>query len=425
MDKLLFLCHRIPFPPNKGDKVRAHHLLKFLASRYQVFLATFVDAPEDHGHVDDLKQLCSDCFVAPLTSVRAGIRGLSGLGHGEPLTVGYYRDRALDAWVRSTVRQHRIAKAVVFSSAMAQYVERLPIRTRLVDFVDVDSEKWRQYGELRSWPLSAVYRREAASLLRYERKVAGWADASLFVTAAEASLFGQLAPEAADRLHIVQNGVDSAFFSPAPDSPTPFGPDERAIVFTGAMDYWPNVDAARWYGAEVLPLVRAREPRARFYVVGNKPARSVVRLGQQEDVVVTGRVEDIRPYLEHASVVVAPLRIARGVQNKVLEAMAMGKAIVVSTAAAAGLAATPSAEIEVAGGAQEFADKTLKLLDSPRAKEMGRAARARALRAYSWESNLSKVGALLAEPLANPVRSRRDTPAGACNARLGEYVDEA
>ena len=425
MDALLFLCHRIPFPPNKGDKVRAYHLLKFLSSRYRVFLATFVDAPEDWAHVGTLKELCSDTFVAPLTPARAGLRSLSGLPRGRPLTTDYYRNRGLDAWVRSTVSRYKIDKAVVFSSAMAQYIERLPIRTRLIDFVDVDSEKWRQYGEIHTWPWSSVYRREAASLLRYERQVAGWADASLFVTAAEASLFARLAPEAASRLHIVQNGVDSAFFSPESSHPSPFRSDERPIVFTGAMDYWPNVDAARWYAEEVLPLVRAHEPRARFYVVGNKPARSVTRLARRGDVVVTGRVEDIRPYLSHASVVVAPLRIARGVQNKVLEAMAMAKAVVVSAAAAGGLAATPATDIEVAESAQEFAEKTLGLLGASKAREMGRAARARALRDYGWESNLAKVGALLTDPSPDLGGDERNGSADAVSARVAEHVDEA
>jgi len=357
--------------------------------------------------------------------VRAGLRSLSGLAHGRPLTVDYYRNKDLDAWVRSTVSRHQIDKAIVFSSAMAQYIERLPIRTRLIDFVDVDSEKWRKYGELHSWPRSFVYRREAASLLHYERQVASWANASLFVTAAEASLFVRLAPEAASCLHVVQNGVDSAFFSPQFNLPNPFRSDERAIVFTGAMDYWPNVDAARWYAEEVLPLVRSREPYARFYIVGNKPARSVMRLAQRKDVVVTGRVEDIRPYLEHACVVVAPLRIARGVQNKVLEAMAMAKAVVVSAAAASGLAATPSTDIEVAGSAREFAEKTVELFGASKAREMGRAARARALRDYSWESNLAKVSALLTEQSPDLGGSECNGSADALSARVAEHVDEA
>jgi sugar transferase (PEP-CTERM/EpsH1 system associated) len=267
--------------------------------------------------------------------------------------------------------------------------------TRLVDFVDVDSEKWIEYARWRGWPLSLLYRREGRRLLAFDRRVAGWADASVFVTSAEAALFKKLAPGSATSVQVIRNGVDADFFCPDHDLPSPFPVSEQPIVFTGAMDYWPNVDAAHWFASEVLPLVRAEQPMARFYVVGNRPSASLETLGRRDDVVVTGKVPDVRPYLKHAQVVVAPLRVARGVQNKVLEAMAMAKATVVSEAAAAGVAARPAEEIQVASDADDYSRKILALLGSPRAQTMGRAARARVLAEHDWSLNLSRIDELL------------------------------
>ena len=187
----------------------------------------------------------------------------------------------------------------------------------------MDSAKWSQYANSRSWPLSAIFKREGARLLAFERAVANGTEASVFVTPAEAQLFRTLAPECSTRVHHAQNGVDTDYFSPAHELPNPFATDEDAIVFTGAMDYWPNVDAVTWFARDVLPTIATQRPRARFYIVGIAPTPAVQALAQDPRVVVTGRVPDVRPYLKHARVVVAPLRVARGIQNKVLEAMAM------------------------------------------------------------------------------------------------------
>ena len=405
MEPLLFLSHRIPFPPNKGDKVRSYHLLKFLASRYRVFLGTFIDNPEDEVEVARLREYCEDWLVVKLRPVRARLRSLIGVATNEALTLPYYRSSALRAWVRSTVARHRINRSLVFSSAMAQYVEDLPTLTRVVDFVDVDSEKWIDYAKWRSWPLSLLYRREGRRLLAFDRHVAGWADASVFVTSAEAALFKRLAPGTAARVQVIENGVDADFFSPHHDFLSPYPTAEHPIVFTGAMDYWPNVDAAHWFATEVLPLVRAVQPSVRFYVVGNRPTALLEALGKRDDVVVTGKVLDVRPYLKHAQVVVAPLRVARGVQNKVLEAMAMAKATVVSEAAAGGVAARPAEEIDVASDADDYARKVLALLGSPRAQMMGHAARARVLVKHDWSSNLTQIDELLSPS----VNSQRNT----------------
>ena len=395
MEPILFLVHRIPFPPNKGDKVRSFHLLEFLAQRYAVHLGTFVDSPDDVVHVPRLQEYCASFKAAELRPAFARIRSLAGLWTGEALTLRYYRNNVLAEWVQSVVAEQRITKAVVFSSAMVPYTANLTGVRVVVDFVDVDSAKWSQYAQSRPWPLSAIFRREGAQLLAFERAVAGSSEASVFVTPAEAQLFRTLAPECAARISYAQNGVDTGYFSPEHELLNPFPPDEEAIVFTGAMDYWPNIDAVSWFAQEALPAIVAQRPRARFYIVGGEPAPVVRALAREGQIVVTGRVPDVRPYLKHARVVVAPLRVARGIQNKVLEAMAMARPVVVSAAAAGALSGEPATDFDVASDAPDFVGKTIALMDGERGAILGRAARQRVLADYDWTTNLTPFATML------------------------------
>ncbi len=394
MEPLLFLAHRLPYPPNKGDKVRSWHFLRHLAERYRVFLGTFVDDPSDRRHVEVLERLCADVFVEEIVPWAKRAKSLAALLNGEPLSLPYFRSRAMGAWVADTVRREGVTRAFAFSSPMAQYVLGLPGLRCFVDFVDMDSAKWSDYAARRGWPASALYGREARRLLAYERDVAARAEASLFVTDEEAARFRREAPELRDRAIVIHNGVDSDYFSPAREFPSPFKSGERAVVFTGAMDYWPNIDGVTWFAREVLPAIRARDPSVRFYVVGMNPERAVRALASEDATTVTGRVADVRPYLRHARVVVAPLRVARGIQNKVLEAMAMAKPVVATTGAAAALSAKGD-EIEVASDARSFADKVLALLDPDRGDALGRRARERMLKDYSWRASLAQLDVLL------------------------------
>jgi sugar transferase (PEP-CTERM/EpsH1 system associated) len=283
----------------------------------------------------------------------------------------------------------------VFSSAMAQYVANLPGVRTVVDFVDVDSAKWEEYGRARRWPLSRIYRREGDRLLSYERAVARAADASVFVTVAEADLFLRKAPECAGRVWSAQNGVDTGYFAPDAARPSPFAADEDPIVFTGAMDYWPNVDAVCWFAHEVLPAIRAVRPAARFHIVGMQPAPTVQALARLPGVAVTGRVPDVRPYLAHARVVVAPLRVARGIQNKVLEAMAMARPVVATSCAAEGLTARPGVDLAIADDPADFAARALATMEPAEADRLGAAARARVMADYDWAANLAPFARLI------------------------------
>jgi sugar transferase (PEP-CTERM/EpsH1 system associated) len=398
MDNLLMLVHRIPYPPNKGDKIRSYHLFQHLARHYRVHLATFVDDADDWQHVPRLEAMAASCHFAPLKPKLARVRSLGALLANRSLSLDYYRDAGLKRWVDDTVRREGITRIVVFSSAMAQYAEAWPDATRVVDFVDVDSDKWRQYAEKKSWPMSMLYAHEARQLLAYERRVARECDAALFVSEPEAALFRTLAPESAARTGHFSNGVDTVYFSPGGAYPSPYaaegGAPVQALVFTGAMDYWPNIDAVTWFAREVLPAVRARHPQAVFYIVGARPASEVQQLAGLPGVVVTGTVPDVRPYVAHAALCVAPLRIARGIQNKVLEAMAMARTVVVSPQALEGIQAEPGRELLLAADAPSFAAAVNQALDRPD-PALGLAARATVEQLYGWSSHLAQVCALL------------------------------
>jgi len=397
MEHLLFLAHRIPYPPTKGDKVRSYNLLKYLAARYRVHLGAFIDDAADLGHRDALRGLCEDCYLPRLDTRLARMRSLSGLFSGAPLTLPYYASAGMRRWVAGVLGAGTVRKAVVFSSCMAQYVPAADGLRRVVDLVDVDSDKWRQYAARQPWPYSAIYRREGRTLLGYEREIASGFDATVLVSAAEADLFRRLAPEAAGKVWHANNGVDSDYFSPERAYEDPYAGAKRVLVFTGAMDYRPNVDAVVWFARDIFPAIRRAEPDAAFCIVGARPAAEVTRLAQLPGVRVTGTVPDVRPFLAHAKVAVAPLRMARGVQNKVLEAMAMAMPVLASPQAMEGIDAQVGTEVLVADGEDEYARTALHLLRHDGAAAIGRAGRARVLASYGWEGSLGAFERLLGE----------------------------
>ena len=386
MARVLYLVHRLPYPPNKGDKVRSYHLLRHLAQQHEVLLGTFVDDPDDLRHVDTLRSWCAEVKAVRLHPRRARLASLAGLLGTEPLTLGYYRNAELMAWAKA----QRVDAAVVFSSSMAPYARDLAVPV-LVDFVDVDSAKWTDYAPAHRWPMSWLFRREGRALLAYERQVAAWARQSFFVTEKEAALFTGLAPESAGRVQAVGNGVDTVFFAPDSVRPSPYPPGELPLVFTGAMDYWPNVDAVGWFATAMLPALRQRWPALRLSIVGRSPTAAVQALSGP-GVRVTGTVEDVRPWLQHAAAVVAPLRLARGIQNKVLEAMAMARPVVTASVCAQAIDAVVGHHLEAAVEPEDYLQAIGRLLDDPaRAARMGQDARRCVMERYGWAARLAPL----------------------------------
>ena len=398
MEELLYLVHRIPYPPNKGDKIRSYHLLKHLTQRYRVHLGTFIDDEQDQKYREKVKDLCDETCFVNLYPKQARLRSLSGLFRRQPLTLPYYRDQRLQAWVNRVLETRSVGKVLIFSSAMAQYVSHARHIRRIIDFVDIDSDKWMQYATSSSWPMNWIYRRESKLLRGYEKQVAKDFDSATFVSETEADLFNRLAPEAAAKVTYFNNGVDGDYFTPQYVYPNPYAMGICTLVFTGAMDYWANVDAVDWFARCIFPAIRAQLPEAEFYVVGARPSDTVMALADLPGVRVTGTVPDVRPYLAHASLVVVPLRIARGIQNKVLEAMAMAKIVVASPQAVEGICARTEEELVIAHDESDFAHRIIRLLQGEPDNAIGRAARARVLEDYSWKRGLARIDTLLSQP---------------------------
>lgn len=364
--KLLYLCHRIPYPPNKGDKIRSFNLLKALSEQYEVYLGCFVDDDFDFQYIDKLADWCVEYKCRKLRKSFAKLRGLTAFLTGKPITLPYYADHELQYWVHQTIAKHQIDTVMVFSSSMAQYVDHPQYSSlhRVIDFVDVDSDKWRQYADNQSGIMSLVYRREFSKLQSYEQHYCDVFNYSLFVSPDEADLFRTLMPsELGAKVQPLLNGVDVQFFDPTTETKAPEYPLHRPyIVFTGAMDYWANVDAVVWFCQNVWPSLRAAKPELHFYIVGGNPSPEVQALHGKDQIWVTGRVDDVRPYIRGSELVVAPLRIARGIQNKVLEAMALNKKIVASDMAMEGINAPTSAYLAQSDDANEFVQLCLDML---------------------------------------------------------------
>lgn len=399
MAEILFLAQRVPFPPNKGDKIRSFNLLKHLTRQHRVHLGCFVDDCDDWGHAATLRKMCAGVEFVPLNRPRATMRALTAVaGGGGPATIAFYRDRRMAAWVQSVLAVRRPHLAYIFSSAMAQYVIDTPVRPPRVvmDFVDVDAAKWSAYAETRSWPLAWLYRREAVTLLEHDRRVAGLSDASLFVTEAEAGLFRRLAPEAGERLANVGNGVDLEFFSPSHRFPRPIeNAAAPVLVFSGAMNYWPNVEAVTWFADNAMPALTARHPNCQFVIVGSDPAPAVMALKRRPNVVVTGRVDDVRPYLAHADAVVIPIGIARGIQNKVLEAMAMAKPVVATPEVLQGIPARHGTHVLEAERTVAAFVAGIEAALTPSGPALAEAARAFVASRYSWQAKLAALSPIL------------------------------
>ena len=392
MTEIVFLVHRLPFPPDKGDKIRSYHILKHLCANYDVHLGCFIDDPNDEQYLGHVTSLCASAEIRRINPGVARIKSLRGLLTGQALSVPYYFDSAMADWLDTTLRDRNIASIVTYSSPMGQYAlgSAYGNYRRIMDFVDVDSDKWRQYAEGKYWPMSWVYAREANRLLAFEKTVASEFDASVFVTPNEVELFDALAPETSAKHHSVANGVATDYFDPGIDFDNPYPQDTAAMVFTGMMDYWANVDAVAWFAKEVFPAIRAKRCDAEFWIVGASPTKDVIALGSLEGVTVTGRVPDVRPYLKYARFAVAPLRIARGIQNKVLEALAMGCPVLCTSHAASGLRESATMPVTIIDDASAMAAAAIGFLRSGQDAQIHRAAREYTIDNYGWDHNLAE-----------------------------------
>lgn len=403
MQNLLFLCHRIPFPPDKGDKIRSFQLLKHLSHSYRIHLACQVDDKNDLEHIPALREFCVDVKTVYNGGLSRQARALPALLRGKPLSVGMFSSITLKNWVEKKVFEGGLVGAFVYSSAMSQFLESASCKAlpTVLDFVDVDSEKWLQYSRQKSGLARWLYSREAKTLLEFDKAAAQNVNRSLFVSEPEAELFRSLAPESSDSVYAVKNGIDLEAFSPHSSWASPYAGPGPTFVFTGSMDYWPNVDAVTWFANDIFPLVLTKYPTAAFYIVGARPTSAVRDLAIDGKIYVTGKVDKVQPYLSHATAAVAPLRIARGIQNKVLEAMAMGKPAIVTPDALEGIDATPGQDVLLARTPADFANATEDLIDKGRAEQIGRNARLRAEHDFGWAAQFKILDSILPRQWVN------------------------
>ncbi|MEO8300265.1 MAG: TIGR03087 family PEP-CTERM/XrtA system glycosyltransferase [Rhizomicrobium sp.] len=407
----LFLCHRLPFPPNKGDKIRSYALLRHLAQRGPVHLACFVDEAEDLQYLDKVREMAGgNCYFERLGAGAKAWRSLVGLATGKPLTTACFGSARLQAWVDQTLRGLPIDDVVVFGSAMAPYLLRAPTAPErvLFDMVDIDSDKWRQYAARSRGGVKWLYGREAEKLEALECLAADAFGHTLLASDFEAETFKTIAPASAGKITGLTNGVDLEQFSPG-NFANPFGTDEVPIVMTGRMDYRPNHEGALWFAREVFPQVLKFIPNATVHFVGSGPPAGL-REAAGPGVVVTGAVPDVRPYIQFAQAVIAPLHIARGVQNKVLEAMAMAKPVVATHDATRSLGVQAGHHLWVEKEPRRFANAVVEALQGPDRDKLARNARGYVEVHHSWPRLMQDfehhLELLRPDPRGNPAAAR-------------------
>ena len=388
--KILYLCQRIPFPPDRGDRIPVYHQIRRLAKTHEIVVGSLAHTGT-RKNAEMLEKESGVKVLAPDHSRWNQISGMiSAFLRGQPLSLGYFGNSELQRLINRELTENQFDAVIVFSSSMAQYVENRGNITRIMNFCDVDSLKWESLARKSYWPMRWIYLRESRTLLAYERKIAALFDASCVVSRNEADLFNKYVPGIA--VDILENGVDVAYFSALARKT-----DGINIVFVGVMDYPPNVEAVTFFANHVWIRIRNAHPHARFFIVGSKPAKSVLRLAQIPGIEVTGYVPDVRPYLAAATVSIAPLGTARGVQNKILEAMAVGVPVLTTPDVAKGL--PPGAEQLVFTAdrdAEVFAGTLLDLIKNEAVREKRAAEAAEFTRLNCvWETKLRMLDALI------------------------------
>lgn len=394
--KILFACHRFPYPPKRGGKIRPFNIINHLSNAgHSVTVASLVRSDEEEREGRGLREHCDRILVGEIRSPGAIAQMVARLPTTAPSSMGYFYSRALHQRVKEEIEVAEYDLIFVHCSSAAQYVKYANGVPSILDFGDMDSQKWFDYSVHRHFPLSLGYWLEGTKLLREEKRLAGVFDISTCTTRAELQTLEGY--RAAKQTGWFPNGVDTEFFSPA-DSP--YDPDQ--LVFVGRMDYFPNRQAMLYFCAEVLPRIRARRPDTRLKIVGAEPAKEILRLREQAGVEVTGTVPDVRDHVRSAAISVAPLQIARGTQNKILESMAMGIPVVCSEEASGGVDAEPGRHLEVAASTEEYVETILRILDSPEARtRLAREARERVLTHHSWPASMRKLDEIIAAAVPN------------------------
>ncbi len=389
--KILYVCHRFPFPPKRGGKIRPFNMIKHLSQQHEVHVCSLarsqIEADEGKGLIDYCVH--TECVV--VTEPWQTLRMIVRLPLATPSSMGYFYSPALKKRIDELHAQHHYDLIFVHCSSVAQYVEDITDAVKILDFGDMDSQKWLEYAHYKPFPLNLGYWWEGKKMARAEGRLARKFDYSSATTRMELNTLRELAPGVASDWF--PNGVDQNFF--APDGG---GYDADTISFIGRMDYYPNQECMLRFCRDVLPKIQAQRPSAKLVIVGADPTPEIFELAKLPGVTVTGSVPDVRPFVRRSALMVAPLAIARGTQNKILEALAMGVPVVTSSLAADGVDCVAGEHLLVADSADDIANCALRLMqDNVERERLSVAGRSRMLSHHHWPHSMERLDSILGE----------------------------
>ena len=393
---ILFLAHRIPYPPNKGDKIRSFHEINYLSKNHNVDVCCLIDDKTDIQYIEPLKKHCRTLEYSIINAkLKKIFSGFSVFSTKKTCTEKCFWSNSLSKKVNNLIKTNKYDLIFIYCSSMAKYVQsycgQIPC---VIDFVDIDSDKWLQYSKFAKFPLNLLYSLEGKKLGKLENNILNWTKAAFLVTEREVDFFA--GSKNKNKIHAIPNGIDNKFFNPADTPDSPGLRKEEYICFTGAMDYFPNEDGVIFFVEEILPYILKKYPQLKFFIVGRNPTPAVEKLADNPNIVVTGSVDDIRPYLKHAKLSAIPLRMARGIQNKILEAISMGLPVVTTSNAYEGLTLEKGNDIIVEDDPVKFAEHVIDLLEDKEKRErIAKNAQIKLIESYNWDNNLSKMERIL------------------------------
>jgi len=383
---ILYVCHRFPFPPSRGGKIRPFHMIRHLSAQgHHVTVCSLVRSPEEATEALGIAPHCTRFEVVTVSALAQLLRMIVRLPLLTPSSMGYFFSPELAGRVRHLLETQPWDLILVHCSSVAQYVEHVRRVPKLLDFGDMDSHKWLEYANYKQFPLGWGYRVEGTKMTLAEKRLARKFDLCTTTTRTEwETLESYRTGVATDWF---PNGVDTEWFCP---SGAPYDPD--TISFIGRMDYYPNQECMARFCKQTWPLLKAARPKMKLLIVGADPSPEMRALGLLDGVTVTGSVPDVRPHVRSSAVMVAPMNIARGTQNKILEAMAMGVPVVTSAIAAGGVDAEAASHFLVANGPPEYARAILGLLENPAERQrLAHAGRERMLSHHAWPSSMKRL----------------------------------
>jgi sugar transferase (PEP-CTERM/EpsH1 system associated) len=397
---LLFLAHRIPYPPDKGCKIRAHHWIAHLAKQHHVWCAFFVDDPSDLPHIKPLSEMCAGVLPVRLNRNAGLIRGALSLATGRSVTEGFLQSTEMTRGLNRLCIKTEFDAALAYSSGMVPYLlNDVQSPRKVADYCDLDGMKWLAYADRAAWPMAELYKREGSRVLALERMWVHQLDEVVVIARQEAN---DLKCDDPTRIHVIPNGCTP------PEVHTPASKAKPIVTFFGMMDYKPNVDAVTWFAREVWPMVFNARPDAVFQIAGRRPTKQVQSLHKLPGVRVAGEVKNRVDLLSRTAVSVAPLRIARGIQNKVLEAMAAKRPVVLTSMAANGIDAVPGQHYDIADDGMAMADRVLDYLNNHRLRDqLGQRAARFVSQHFNWNHEANRLEQIL---LGSPAGREVDPP---------------